>query len=711
MDPARSDNVSPTEREQTLVSSRELGAIGVAVSQPSGEHAALVQRLAEAEETLHAIRTGAVDAFLIEEQQGERVYTLHGADRPYRFFVESMQQGALMLAPDGTVLFANGRMAELLGVPPGSLGGVMLARFVATEERAALAALLRSGSSAGTHAELHLQRSDGTSVPVYLTVSPLTTDTQPPVFLCAIVTDLSQQKQFEQVLRAQQALRESEERYRALFEQSAVAMAELDLATHRFLRANPAFCSLLGCTPERLAGLPHREVVHEAEREENCEALAATIERGQPVYRAERRYIRSDRTPIVVDLTISILRHADGRPMMGVEAVVDVTQRRHAEELLRDTDRRKDEFLATLAHELRNPLAPMRNALRILEHQMPSDGRVQWAQAVVRRQIQQMTRLVDDLMDLSRITRGQVMLRRSRVDLATVIRSAVETSQPVIEDRSHQLEVDLPREPITLDGDAARLTQVFSNLLNNAALYTDPGGHISITVSPETSHVRVAVRDNGAGITEDVLPHIFDMFSQGNGRAGPERTSTGLGIGLGLVKRLVEMHEGTVDAVSEGAGRGSTFIVRLPCIARAEPIGAPPPALPVAGDASRRFLVVDDNRDSTDSLQVLLTLLGHEARTAYDGATALRIGPEFKPEVVLLDLGMPHLSGYDTCRMLRETPWGKKALVIAVSGWGQEADRRRTREVGFDDHLVKPVDPEALMACVTRLIEARSAAA
>jgi CheY-like chemotaxis protein/two-component sensor histidine kinase len=320
-------------------------------------------------------------------------------------------------------------------------------------------------------------------------------------------------------------------------------------------------------------------------------------------------------------------------------------------------------------------------------------------------------RLVDDLMDLSRITRGRVMLRRSRVDLATVIRSAVETSQPVIEERSHQLVLDLPREPVTLDGDAARLTQVFSNLLNNAALYTDPGGQVSLTVSMEPAHVRVAVRDNGAGIPAHVLPRIFDMFNQGDGPVGPERSSPGLGIGLGLVKRLVEMHEGSVEAASDGPGCGSTFTVRLPLIAGDQPAGRPS-LVTKAPDASPsfRFLVVDDNRDSTDSLQVLLSLLGHQVRIAYDGATALRVGAEFRPQVVLLDLGMPQMSGYDTCRMLRETDWGTPALVIAVSGWGQEADRRRTREVGFDDHLVKPVDPDVLMACVNRVATARSAA-
>jgi PAS domain S-box-containing protein len=704
--------VSLTEREQALTPGRDRDAAGATATEPPGEYAGLRQRLAEAEETIHAIRTGAVDAFLIEEQWGERVYTLHGADRPYRFFVESMQEGALMLAPDGMVLFANGRMAELLQVAPGSVAGNRLARFVAAAERPLLTDLLRSGATTSVHAELRLQRADGTDVPVYLTVSPLAAGEQPPLFLCAIVTDLSQQKQYEHMLETQRALRESEERYRGLFEQSAVAMAELDLATHRFLRANPAFCTLLGRPADELAGLPHRDVVHEAERDENCEALSQAIARGESVYRTERRYIRPDGTPIVADLTISILRDRDGRPMMGVEAVADVTQRRQAEELLRDADRRKDEFLATLAHELRNPLAPMRNALRILEHNLPADPRVQWAQAVVNRQIQQMTRLVDDLMDLSRITRGQVMLRRARVDLATVVRSAVETSQPVIEERGHQLVLDLPREPVTLDGDAARLTQVFSNLLNNAALYTDPGGQVSLTVSMEPAHVRVAVRDNGTGIPAHVLPRIFDMFSPGTGPSGPERTSNGLGIGLGLVKRLVEMHDGSVEAVSDGPGCGSTFTVRLPLIAADQPAGGPS-LVTRASDASPsfRFLVVDDNRDSTDSLQVLLSLLGHEVRIAYDGATALRVGAEFGPQVVLLDLGMPQMSGYDTCRMLRGTDWGAKTLVIAVSGWGQDADRRRTREVGFDDHLVKPVEADALLACVNRLANARSAAA
>lgn len=666
----------------------------------AAEVARLRQRLEEADDTIRAIHAGAVDGFVTGDGQADRVYTRSGADRPYRFFVESMQQGALLLGPLGTVLYANRCIAHLLRSPSGSVVGTSFERFVVPEQRWVLNELLRNARQADTRGEILMACADGGRIPVALTVSRIRAEDAPA--LCVIVTDLTQQKQYEDLLCAQEALRESEERYRGLFELSAIGMAELDLGSHRLWRTNPAFAALLGYTPEELVGRLHRELVHEDERDENCTAITKAIQEGKSVYRSERRYVRKDGNAVVVDLTISILRDRDGQPVMGLQSIADVTERHNAQELLKDADRRKDEFLATLAHELRNPLAPMRSAIEILEHRAPSDPQVKWAQSVIDRQIRQMTRLVDDLLDLSRITRDQVVLRRSRVELSAVVRTALETSQPLIDSRSHQLVVELPPGPIVLDADETRLTQVFSNLLNNAALYTNEGGRIVLTAEADERDVRVTVRDNGVGIAPSVLPRVFDMFNQGAGKMAGTRN--GLGIGLRLVKRLVEMHGGTVTVQSEGPGMGSAFTVRLPRAAGATPAARPSQPI-IAGEAKTRmrFLLVDDNRDSVDSLRVLLELLGHEVRATYDGATALQVGAEFRPQVVLLDLGMPGLSGYDTCRLLREHEWGETALVIALSGWGQETDRARTRATGFDDHLVKPVDPSALLKRVTML--------
>lgn len=324
---------------------------------------------------------------------------------------------------------------------------------------------------------------------------------------------------------------------------------------------------------------------------------------------------------------------------------------------------------------------------------------------MIDRQTQQLTRLVGDLLDLSRITRNQVALQRERVRVASIIDAALETTLPLIEQRGHQLVVNQPDAGAEVHGDAIRLTQVFANLLNNAAQYTDPGGRITVNVRVEGDEVVATVRDNGIGIPASLLPGVFDMFRQPPLTHGPS-PSGGLGLGLGLVKRLVQMHGGSVEAESEGPGLGSVFTVRLPHATTGD---RPAPSADdehprVAEQPRYRFLLVDDNADSVDTLEMLLTLLGHEVRSAYGGLTALAIGETFEPDVVLLDLGMPPPDGYETCRLIRERPWGRKALVIALTGWGQDADRRRTRQSGFDDHLVKPVKPEMLLERVARLM-------
>jgi PAS domain S-box-containing protein len=371
---------------------------------------------------------------------------------------------------------------------------------------------------------------------------------------------------------------------------------------------------------------------------------------------------------------------------------------------LREADRRKDEFLATLAHELRNPLAPIRNALQILRLAGNSGPIMEQARTMMERQLMQLVRLVDDLLDVSRITRGRVELRKERVELAAVVQSAVETSRPLIEAAGHELMVTLAPEPIHLDADLTRLAQVFSNLLNNAAKYTEQGGHIWLTAERHGGEVVLKVRDTGLGISADMLLKIFEMFTQVD--RSLERSRGGLGIGLTLVKRLVEMHGGSVEARSEGPGKGSEFTVRLP-VAMASASHAPQPPKgegeKTPAPAPRRILVVDDNKDAADSLSMMLSLAGMEARTAYDGLEAVAAAAAFHPDVVLLDIGLPKLNGYEAARRIREQPWGKDMVLVAVTGWGQEEDRRRSQEAGFNAHLVKPVDPVALQQMLAAL--------
>jgi len=374
----------------------------------------------------------------------------------------------------------------------------------------------------------------------------------------------------------------------------------------------------------------------------------------------------------------------------------DITQRRGSERALEDADRRKDEFLAMLAHELRNPLAPIRNAAHTLALLGTGDDRVRWVSGVIERQVGLMTRLVDDLLDVSRITSGKITLQRTTVSVREVLAQAVETARPLAESRGQALEVDVPEDAGGVDGDPARLAQAVGNLLDNAIKYTDDGGRIGLRARVEAHEVVIVVEDSGVGVDPELLPHVFDLFIQAD--RSLERKQGGLGLGLTLVRRLVEMHGGHVEAASAGPGLGSAFTIRLPCLAAevAEPVAAAEPAEAATAGPARRILVVDDQQDSTDSLALFLRLRGHEVRTAHDGPSALDEIEHYRPEVVFLDLGLPGMSGYDVARRVRmKTDLGPLRLV-ALTGYGTDADRQKTRDAGFDVHLAKPVDPRAV---------------
>jgi signal transduction histidine kinase len=409
---------------------------------------------------------------------------------------------------------------------------------------------------------------------------------------------------------------------------------------------------------------------------------------------------RPDRSRRAVLAHANPLHDERGRLIGAVNVLVDITERKEAEDRLRESDRRKDEFLATLAHELRNPLAPIRNALQLLRLDGGNPVTLERARTMMERQLHHMVHLIDDLMDVSRITRNKLVLRKERVELAAVVRSAVEAARPAIEAAGHELRVALPAQPIYLNADLTRLAQVFANLLNNAAKYMEPGGRIQLRGELDDGEVVVRVRDSGVGIPSDMLPKIFEIFTQVE--RSLERAQGGLGIGLSLARGLVEMHGGTIEAHSAGTGRGSEFLVRLPIIDAAEEFDEPD--LASAGprsDASgceqkRRILVVDDNRDSAASLSKMLELMGNDVRTAHDGVQAVEVAQMFQPNVVLLDIGLPKLNGYDAARRIRKLPGGPSMFLIALTGWGQDEDKRRSAEAGFNLHLVKPMDPDAL---------------
>jgi signal transduction histidine kinase/ActR/RegA family two-component response regulator len=395
----------------------------------------------------------------------------------------------------------------------------------------------------------------------------------------------------------------------------------------------------------------------------------------------------------------------DGQPGV-VSYYFDSTRLRKAEHGLREADRRKDEFLATLAHELRNPLAPIRNGLQILRMTKGDAAAAGRVHEMLERQVGHLVRLVDDLMEVARVTRGRIELRKEAVDLAGMLRSAVETSRPLIEAAHHELIVDLPEEPVTLVADPVRLAQVVANLLNNAAKYTEEGGRIVVSARREGEQAVVSVRDSGVGIPIDVLPRVFDLFSQADRTY--HRAQGGLGIGLTLVRTLVELHGGTVTASSDGLGKGSEFTVRLPLGLERTAVRARNRGEGSSVFAAHRILVVDDSRDAAESLAMLLVSLGADVHTAGDGPAALEKVVACRPSVILLDIGMPGMDGLEVARRVRQLPESRELTVIALSGWGQDEDRRRSREAGIDYHLVKPVNLDELNHLLTALAPSRA---
>lgn len=409
--------------------------------------------------------------------------------------------------------------------------------------------------------------------------------------------------------------------------------------------------------------------------------------------RNEYRWIRIDAVPLV--------HPGEAAPYEVYTVFEDITRQREVEQALRDAHTRKDQFIATLAHELRGPLAPIRNAIAVQRLKGYTDPEMTWSQDLIDRQVGHMSRLLDDLLDASRITSGKLEMRREPVPLADVIASAVETARPLLDAAGHALDVSLGAQPILVDADAVRLAQVFSNLLTNAAKYTEPGGRVEVVAVVDGADVVTRVRDTGIGIPVEHLSRVFDMFGQVPSVV--DRSQGGLGIGLSLARALVHLHDGVITVHSDGVGRGTEFTVRLPRSGapRATPSrGAPPVAAPPV--VQRRVLVVDDSRDGCDSLAALLRVSGYDTATAYDGPEALAQVAAWAPEVVVLDIGLPGMNGYDVCRALRSRPTGQGLLLVALTGWGAAADQQLAAQAGFDAHFTKPVALEALLEVLGR---------
>lgn len=432
--------------------------------------------------------------------------------------------------------------------------------------------------------------------------------------------------------------------------------------------------------------IPHDRIDEEA-------MILGRISAGEDIQHYETERLRKDGRRIAISLTISPIRTANGTIIGASKIARDISDRKRHESLLKEEEKRKDEFLAVLAHELRNPLAPISSAAQILQLKDVASSEALWAVDVIQRQLAHMTRLIDDLLDISRITSNKLELLTQKTEVTEILHSAVEASRPLIDAAKHTFHISLPSKPIAIVGDPVRLAQVVSNLLSNAAKYTPDGGTIWLSAYTEGAHAVITVRDSGIGIPRELQPKIFDMFVQG--MRSPNATR-GLGIGLTLVKRLLEMHRGTIEVQSKGANFGSTFIVRLPLSRTAPDTQVHTHDEPSLHHSPLRILVVDDNKDALESLEMVLRLQGDITHVAHDGAEAVFEAQKFSPDVVLLDIGMPTMNGYEAARRLRAQPHGENLKIIAVTGWGQNADKERAREAGFDHHLTKPVDAGAL---------------
>ncbi len=643
-----------------------------------------------------------------EERERALLSEAASANLRFRAFFE---QGALfagIMAVDGTILEPNRLSLEACGFTREQVIGRKFWECPWWSPSPDVSRTIREASALAAlghtfRAEMPYFVADGGQGVLDLILLPIKDDEGRVLFLAPTGTDVTERKRAEAALIR---LTLESEQQRRVYETALSNTADFNYVFDldgRFSYVNDALLSLWRKTLPEAIGKNFFELDYPQELAQQLQDEIRQVIRTKSRVRGETPYTGPDGERQYEYIFVPVLKD-DGSVGAVAGSTRDITERKEWEEGLRrlaadlsEADRRKDEFLATLAHELRNPLAPIRNGLQILRLAGDDRSAAEEARMLMERQVAHMVRLIDDLLDVSRITRGKLELRRERVELAAVVQVAVETSRPLVESAGHELSVTMPARPIVLDADPTRLAQVISNLLNNAAKYTEPGGQIALVVERRGGEAVVTIRDNGVGIPAEMLPRVFDMFAQVD--QSLEKSQGGLGIGLTLVQRLTQMHGGSVEARSDGRpGLGSEFQVRLPIEAEAtaRPAARPASPLPLGPSPSLRILIVDDNLDSARTLARLLRLLGHRTFTAHDGGEALEVAEEERPDVVLLDIGLPVLNGYDVARQIRQRPWGRDIQIIALTGWGQESDRQRSKESGFDHHLVKPIDPDAL---------------
>lgn len=624
------------------------------------------------------------------------------AEERMRSVVNHVVDAIITIDENGIVATFNPAAEKIFGYTADEVIGRNVSLLMPEPDRSRhdsyIANYLRTGQAKiiGVGREVVGRRKNGLVFPMELAINEFRLGERR--YFTGIVRDITERK------RSEEELRRAEERMQSVVDHVVDGIITID---HRgkVESFNPAAEKLFGYAGKEMIGRNVKYLMPEPYHSQHDDYIANYLRTGKAKIIGIGREVvgrRKDGTTFPMELAVSEFHIGRQRYFTGI--VRDITERKRLEQELRrrldelrTADRQKNEFLAMLGHELRNPLAPMRNALQIIR--MPDADRdmVNRARDIMERQLQHLVRLVDDLLDVSRIISGKIELRKQLVNIHDVVERAVETANPIIETRGHALHTDLPEEPVWVEGDLVRLAQVIANLLTNAAKYTEHSGQIWLSAKREGKLLALHVRDSGIGIDPEILPRIFDVFVQADPSLA--RSQGGLGIGLTLVKRIVEMHGGTIEAHSPAKGKGSEFVVRLPALEKSDDIFTREPAgsqARVTDALRRRILVVDDNVDAAESIIEILRWSGYDTRCVYDGPSALKAAVDFKPDVVVLDIGLPGLDGYEVARRLRAQPLFAQTPIIAVTGYGQQNDRERSREAGFDAHLTKPVDPAVL---------------
>ena len=599
------------------------------------------------------------------------------SEEKFRRFMENAPAAVFIKDDAGRYVYMNAAAQGIVGVPDwqGKTDDELLPLEAAREVRTHDARMREAQAPGEFDLKVGERQFHSTKFPLR--------DAGGRLLIGAVSMDVTEQA------RAAEELRRQREELRLVTDTMPAGVVRVSADLH-YVWVNRVFASWVGKTPDEIIGRPVGEVIGENDWHDLRPFVERTLRGERVEYERPARFAAGERW---IHSVMEPTRDPSGAPNGLVAVVSDIHDRKLMEETLHQAERRKDEFLATLAHELRNPLAPIRNAVAILGKKDALDPELSWSREVIERQVDQMSRLIDDLLDIARIAGGKLLIRKERLPLERAIDMALETSRPYINAAGHSLSVLLPSERVTVDADPARLAQVFSNLLNNAARYTERHGEIALTAEVDRDEVVVRVQDNGIGFRPEVAERLFEPFSQLT--RSNERSHGGLGIGLSLVHGIVALHGGSVEARSRGPGQGAEFVVRLPLAASAPATLARAADMPAVVPPGVRVLVADDNRDAADSLQRILSLYGYQVEVAYDGTAAIRLDGDFHPMVAVLDIGMPGANGFEVARSIRESR-GEGVTLIALTGWGQEGDRRRAMEAGFDYHLTKPVDPGAL---------------